>query len=116
MIKQEQGYTRKAFFEDAVRVYIKNNQKEFASFKKIAKQRKDELVSDHAELKKIVNGKMRADEDHFRLAISMPEKLFNTLYTILKTDGENSDGLFESKKEMYWFMRKFPEFTIPKKV
>ena len=112
-MNKEEGYLRKQFIEDAIRVYIRNNPEEFSQFKELSEKRRTGLVSEYGELKTIVNGKIKADEDNFRLAVSLPSKLFNTLETILNAD---KVGLFEEKKELHWFMRKFPEFTIPKKI
>lgn len=108
------GYTRKQFIEDAVKIYIKKNTKEYLEFQKVIAFRRNNLVSKHGEFKKIVGGKIKADEDTFRLAISLPSKLHNALNTILSSD---DDGDFpKDKNEMYWFMKNFKEFTIPTEV
>lgn len=114
MIQQEKGYTRKQFIEDAVSVYIKNNPEEFRSFKVLMEQRRTMLLTDFGELRNVVKGKIKADEDSFRIAVSLPSKLNNTFQAILSTDAEGDFP--KDKQELHWFMRKFPNFTMPKKV
>lgn len=63
-------------------------------------------------LQKSVTG---ANESNtMRWGVSLPPDLYTTLNKYLQSCGEK--GLFVDKKDLRWFMKKFPEFTIPQKI
>lgn len=113
-VKHEGNYTRKQLIEDCVRSYIRNNPEEYNRFlSQLALRRAKLFDQDFGQLKTIVKGRMKADEDNIRLAFSLPSKLMNAIRTLLNVGDNKPFG--EEKGEMSWFGRKFPEFRIPNK-
>jgi hypothetical protein len=47
-----------------------------------------------------------------RNAVSIPDRLFNMFAYVMK--GIDEPRFLEEKGEMKWFIKKFPEFLIPK--
>lgn len=113
-VKQEGNYTRKQLIEDCVRSYIRNNPEEYNRFlSQLALRRAKLFDQKFGQLKTIVKGRVKADEDNMRLAFSLPSKLMNAIRTLLNVGDNKPFG--EENGEMAWFGRKFPEFRIPNK-
>jgi hypothetical protein len=113
-MKQETHYTRKAFIEDSVSAYIRNNPVEYQQFVSQVKAKRAKLFDKKfGQMKTFKNGKAKVDEDTFRVALSIPSKLWNVFDTVL--DGRENSRFGEEKGELGWFAKKFPEFYLPEK-
>lgn len=109
-LKDKKPYTRRQFIRDCVKSYIKNNPEEYAQFIQHLSLRRGQLVD-----KKFgsLNKGGKPDEDTFRVAFSIPQKLYSTINTILKTDDPGILG--NVRGELKWFSKEFPQFLIPSK-
>jgi hypothetical protein len=95
--------TRKKFIIDLVEKYKKDYPKEYEQFLDLMQWKRQQLADKKSA--KIVNVK------EMRLAASVPEKLLNQLTYVL--NGIDEPRFLEDKKEMKWFVEKFPQFLIP---
>ena len=103
--------TRKEFIRECVNSYIKNNPEEYVKFLEQTRVRRAKLIDPKfAQLRNDNTGKI--DEDTFRVALSVPDKLFGAL-AILNSDDYGPFG--EKEGEMQWFAKEFPQFLLPQK-
>lgn len=56
----------------------------------------------------------QTQDKSMRWGVSMPPRLYYMLERYVKAHGDK--GLFVEKDDITWFMKKFPQFKIPKKV
>lgn len=94
---------RQRFIIDMVEKYKKDYPKEYSNFLDVVEYRR--AMSD----KKL--GKLKGVNE-IRNAATIPDKLFNLLAYVF--NGVDESKFLESKEEMKWFIKKFPEFLIPK--
>jgi hypothetical protein len=104
-------YTRKAFIEDTVKIFIEGNPDKWIAFQELVKQRRAKTSDKFGRLIK-ENGLV--DNDDIRIAVTLPTEVNNALETVLSSDTNGSFPM--DKKELHWFMRKFPQFVIPKEI
>ena len=93
--------TRQNIISDVIKIYIKNNSKEYKEFLKLQKQRRGRLKD--RKLASFKDGKGRHE-------ISLPAGIYNALNEILQDPPFLNDG---TGQEMRWFVKKFPQFLIP---
>lgn len=60
------------------------------------------------------NDLAQTQDKSMRWGISMPPRLYFMLEKYVKAHGDK--GLFREKGDITWFMKKFPQFKIPKTV
>jgi len=73
------------------------------------------IIDQNKEMSKSRKNKFASvDSKTFRWGLSLPINLFYTIDNWKK--GQGKEGLFREKGEITWFMKKFPQFRIPKKV
>jgi hypothetical protein len=112
-IKQEANRTRKEFITDCVKTYIKNNPAEYMKFvEKVKERRKLMADQEFGVVRDDLKSWQKYGADSIRIGLSLPEKLYNTLDTLLMGEDER---FCEAKGEIRWFAKKFPEFFIPEK-
>lgn len=109
-MKDEKPYSRKEFITDCVKAYIKNNPVEYQRFLSLIAERRKKLFD--PTFGQLRNG-TKVNEDHFRMAFSLPPRLMNALDMVKHHSDEK---IFEAKGEMAWFGKTFPEFRIPNKI
>jgi len=102
---------RREAISASVLAYIRNNPEEYISVLDEVKKRR--ALSDGKFA--VVRDDMKADlNSSMRLALVLPEKLINTLKTIIDMAGNKA--FLEDKREYQWFCRTYPQFFIPKKL
>lgn len=95
--------TRRKFIIDVIEKYKSDYPLEFYEFTRLMEQRRSEMKD------KKHGGLNGASE--IRNALSLPDKLANTLFYVM--DGVKEPKFLEPKGEMKWFVKKFPEFLLP---
>jgi len=94
---------RKRFIEDCIITYRSEFNEEYIQHLKNLKEYHDNLINP--------TGRDKNSEIDLRAAVSIP----NRLYKLLSLQLSNPHFL-EDNKELRWFMRKFPEFSLPTKI
>lgn len=96
--------TRRQFIVDMIAKYKADYPDEFQEFLKLTEYRRSQ-ASD-----KKFGGLTGTSE--IRAAVSLPDKLMNMMMYVM--DGTTEPKFLELKDEMKWFVKKFPEFLIPR--
>lgn len=72
------------------------------------------VIKDNVEIRKTMLKDTGATKDNsLRFGVNIPQQLYQDLEAYFKQYGEK---LFNDKKELREFMRKFPSLSIPKKI
>lgn len=96
--------TRRRFIVDMVEKYKEDYPDEYQDFLKMMEWRR-------ANMKDKKFGEIEGAEE-IRGAASLPDRLTNLLLHVL--NGTDEPFPFEPKGEMKWFVKKFPEFLLPR--
>jgi hypothetical protein len=94
---------RQLFIKDMVEKYKKDYKSEYKSFLELMEQRR-------AEMKDKKTAKVQGTSE-MRNAVSIPDKLMNTLMYVL--NGVDEPKFLEPKGEIKWFVKKYKEFLLP---
>jgi len=92
---------RREFICDVVEKYKKDYPEDYKKFLDIIEYKRSELKD-----KKLAKVK---GNDEMRLVASIPQGILNVLNYALE-----DEKIFEPKGELKWFIKKFPQFLIPR--
>lgn len=93
---------RRKFIVDMVNKYEKDYACEYAKFLEMIEWKRVQLA----------DKKFGSFDKEMRSAAMLPDKLYNLLIYVL--NGSDEEKLFEPKGEMKWFIKKFPEYLLPR--
>lgn len=74
------------------------------------------IIEQNKERRRVAYSEYGESKEHpkdLRLGISLPPGLY---YALLKLERFHNREFLETKKDLWWFARKFPQFTIAERI